>query len=200
VFAKFILMGASAMIALMDHENFDKCRRALIASSVMLIVACIFKFDVNAFEFYGLKLSANKNEYLWLGIVFVLYFLVIYSIHNFGTYVEAIESKVPFLKSEIDKHLDGDLRDFHGMNELEQYELDYDSRDYDDDLIERATSDKKKIDDNLANIKRVFDIIKIYGGNIIPPYLIGVYALYRAISIIINEETAPKLCFKVWWG
>lgn len=170
------------MFILLEHDNFDKCRKALILSSVMLIVACIFNFNITDVDFYGLKFSASKQECLILGIAGVSYFLWIFFIHTLDIIFDELNLNDELKKKLIEKEKQEDLDQFCGASDPRGDYL----RDAGEEAIyEYANKAINKI--NFLMKRRIswLKFLKVYGGNIIPPYVFSLFSIYKAFGVVL---------------
>jgi len=71
---------------LLEHDTFSKARRALIVSSIILILLSQLDVQSNSIEIFKLKLGVNKKQIVGFGLCGVIYFSYIYILDSVTKY------------------------------------------------------------------------------------------------------------------
>lgn len=95
------------MSVLLEHDNSQKARRAIIVTSVVTIVLHYAQLGSNEIDFFGLKIAVHKENislFLKLALGYLLY---IYTIFELGaSYEDRVTRLAKRLKAELDRDIE----------------------------------------------------------------------------------------------
>lgn len=91
------------MYALMDHEDIGKSRKALLATSVLLLILHSFQIAGQTINIFGLEAKFDKELSLGLCGLAVVYFLYVFIMRVAESkFLETIESRITQHKTKLE--------------------------------------------------------------------------------------------------
>ncbi|MBX4884020.1 hypothetical protein HJA90_10540 [Rhizobium bangladeshense] len=124
------------MYPLLDHDDLQKSRKALLATSALLIVLHELKFSAGAIDVGGLKFALDQGVLVGFATVFLFYFGYVFILRA----VEfSFSTRLDTLKRQLEEYKVRQEQEYKEVNSLrtlynstEEMESDYERRSFTD--------------------------------------------------------------------
>lgn len=170
------------MYTLMDHEDVIKSRKALMATSVLLIILHSFQISGKTINLFGLEANFDKNLSIGLCGLAVVYFLYVFVVRVLESKtLEVLEFRLQSYKELLDELQKG-IDDPEYYNKFDEKMMASDK-----DHIKR----QHWIQSLSYKIERVFKLLKMITFllvDVAPPILLAIFAIKKTHAIIAVSE------------
>ncbi|WP_457586110.1 hypothetical protein [Ensifer canadensis] len=149
------------MYPLLDHDDFTKSRKALMATAAFLLLVDHLQIVGESVAIAGLTFKLDKNAVIGFGSLFLLYFAYVFI-------VRAIEQSMSARLAEVREEIDRLIRDVRGVIEAEALSIkriEFENR-------IGGTLDKLK---ETTRLLSRFTLLSVEVG---PPLLLALYTAY----------------------
>ncbi|MDW5314337.1 hypothetical protein [Rhizobium sp. PL01] len=149
------------MYPLLDHDDFAKTRKALVATAAFLLLINHLQIVGESITILGLNLKINKSTINGFGSLFLLYFIYVFI-------VRAIEKNLSSKLDVIHQDIDLFMKEFRGRpseGPVSENKIYFETR------VAELISDLKDTGKTLSRFV-------VLGVEVIPPLLLALYAAY----------------------
>jgi hypothetical protein len=88
---------------LMDHETFDKARRALLVGSFSGLIVSRFEIKETGFQVGGIEITIKPEDIHGLGALMFLYLLYAYLWRAYESFMVAFDAKLDRIAEQVKK-------------------------------------------------------------------------------------------------
>ncbi|NEH72292.1 hypothetical protein [Rhizobium leguminosarum] len=142
------------MYPLLDHGDLQKSRKALLATSALLIILHELKFSAGAIDVGGLKFALDQGVLVGFATVFLFYFAYVFVLRavefSFSTRLETLKRQFDEYKEERET----EFREIERMSSLYSNKLDMDNDREVQDFTNFHRKHTRQVSSWLYSIKR----------------------------------------------